>query len=52
MENSLWWNGNEFLRNPDSKWPKSPEVQAVTRNFTAVIDPKKQLTDEIASHFI
>ena len=28
VENSLWWNGPEFLRTPDSDWPKSPQVQA------------------------
>ena len=27
MESSLWWNGSEFLRNPDSAWPKYPQVQ-------------------------
>lgn len=28
VKNSLWWNGPEFLRNPDSEWPKSTQVKA------------------------
>ncbi|KAL9963136.1 hypothetical protein ACROYT_G032311 [Oculina patagonica] len=28
VESSLWWNGPEFLKNPDSDWPKSPEMKA------------------------
>ena len=23
VKNSVWWNGPEFLRNPDREWPKS-----------------------------
>lgn len=28
VNNSVWWNGPEFLRNPDSEWPKSTQVKA------------------------
>ena len=28
VKNSVWWNGPEFLRNPDSEWPKSTQVKA------------------------
>ena len=27
MENSFWWSGPEFLRNPESDWPKAPQEQ-------------------------
>ena len=35
LENSLWWNGPEFLKNPDSTRAKSPQVQ--TGNEEAMI---------------
>ena len=28
MENSLWWNGPEFLRNSHSEWPRSVDAKA------------------------
>ena len=34
VKNLPWWNRPEFLRNPDTDWPKPPQVQADNEEAT------------------
>ena len=55
-ENSLWWQGPQFLLNEESEWPKSKINQKIkkdenqekkeqNKNFLSIYEPRKALED-------